>query len=839
MTRNRRHFSAQGAVAEHLEPRCLLSAAAAPSPPHVAAVLVSGTRWSDSFLRYLSAHGMGDGGYAIPTGPGQTASLPWNDIDQIKIRFDQPVTADQTSLTLRGLNGVSYSVSAFNYDASTTTATWTLSAPIGADALVADLAGTISNTSGQQLDGAWINNVSQFPSGNGTSGTDLVFRLNVLPGDIFQDGKVDIRDLVILERNYGATNAGFRQGDLDHDGQVGFSDLVELARTFNHTTPGGPPLTGIFDTDQDIGSPGLAGAYSFISGVYTVTGGGSGIGGSADHFNFDHTMLSGDGSIVARVNSVTSTDPDAEAGVMIRGDSTAGAAFAALVVSPAGQLTFDWRDAAGDPAEQQVVSGVALPIALRLTRQGNTTSASYSADGATWVQVGQSQTIVLGASALAGLAATATNDSAVSTGTFSGVDVGANPAPGAGILTPTDENFLDDQERRAVQFFYYETNPTTGLVPDRANANGGGSGVSSIAAIGFGLSALCVGVHRGFISYVAAYQRVLATLQFLYNGVPNVHGFFYHFLDPKTGQRAFGSEVSTIDTSLLMSGVLTARQFFAGTPLAAVAGALYDRVDWRFMLRQGGAISMGWNPETGSLPNNWSDFNEGLLVYLLAIGSSTHPVPASAWQAWARRPVVTYRGMTFLQSTTAALFTQQYPQGWFDLRNLRDDHVDYYRNSQLATLAQRQMCIDLSTRFGDYGPTVWGISASDGPKGYTVWGGPPASSNIDGTVVPCAAGGSLEFEPRACLDTLEAQAGYGTIRKYGFVDAFNPLTHWTDSDVLGIDLGMTVLSAENCRDGFVWNTFMRNPQAQAALSAAGLRPLGPTDVLPTNSSIFP
>lgn len=235
MRRDRRGFTSFGAVAEKLEGRYLLSAAVS-SAPHVTAVLVSGTDWSSSFLQYLSAHGMGDGGYAIPTGPRQTAPLPWNDIDEIKIRFDQPVMVNRTSLTLRGLSGVSYSVSAFNYDASTTTGTWTLSAPIGADALVADLADTVANSSAQALDGTWINNVSQFPSGSGTTSSDLVFRFDVLPGDIDQNGTVGFSDLLILAQNYGRTPATFAQGDADGNGTVGFSDLLLLAQNYGQTT---------------------------------------------------------------------------------------------------------------------------------------------------------------------------------------------------------------------------------------------------------------------------------------------------------------------------------------------------------------------------------------------------------------------------------------------------------------------------------------------------------------------------------------------------------------------------------------------------------------------------
>ena len=192
---------------------------------------------------------------------------------------------------------------------------------------------------------------------------------------------------------------------------------------------------------------------------------------------------------------------------------------------------------------------------------------------------------------------------------------------------------------------------------------------------------------------------------------------------------------------------------------------------------------------------------------------------------------MTYAGLTYLQCPP--LFTHQYPQVWFDLRRLRDDYADYFRDSQLATLAQRQWCIDeLSKSFPTYGPRMWGLTSSDTEHGYDGWGGPPTpdeDSKLDGSVVPAAVAGSLAFEPRLCADTLEhMQQHYGrkAYLKYGFVDAFNPADGWYDADVLGIDIGPSVLMAENCRSGFVWQTFMSAPEAQAAIKAAGFKAIG-------------
>jgi hypothetical protein len=417
-----------------------------------------------------------------------------------------------------------------------------------------------------------------------------------------------------------------------------------------------------------------------------------------------------------------------------------------------------------------------------------------------------------------------------------------NPAslPGKSTLTPNDEKFLDDLESRGIQFFVDEADPVTGLMPDRAKATGGATEFASIASVGFGLTALCVGDYRGFVPHQVAYDHSLRVLRFLHDHGPGTHGFFYHFLNMHTGERAWNCEVSDIDTALLMAGVLTVRQHFAGTELAGIADDLYQHVDWSWPVTADGTLSMGWTPEHGFHKARWKDFNEGPLLYLMALGSRTHPLAARSWEAWKRVPVETYAGLTFIQCPP--LFTHQYPQVWFDLRGMRDDYADYFRNSQLATLAQRQWSIDeLSKQFPLYGPNLWGLTASDTEHGYKATGGPPATSkddSLEGEVVPAATAGSLAFEPRLCLDVLEnLRAVYGEkgYLKYGFVDALNPANGWYDGDVLGIDVGPSVLMAENCRSGFVWQTFMSSPEAHAALKAANFRPLAASDAAATTS----
>jgi hypothetical protein len=176
------------------------------------------------------------------------------------------------------------------------------------------------------------------------------------------------------------------------------------------------------------------------------------------------------------------------------------------------------------------------------------------------------------------------------------------------------------------------------------------------------------------------------------------------------------------------------------------------------------------------------------------------------------------------------LFVHQYSQAWFDFRNKRDQYTDYYQNSITATDVHRRFCLDLATQFPDYSDDLWGITASDSARGYVIWGGPPATGPIDGTVVPCATGGSLPFLPQATirvLQTIKNRYGQRAWSRYGFVDAFNPLTNWYDTDVVGIDTGITMLMAENARTGFVWKTFMKNPEAQRGMERAGFKSYEP------------
>ena len=269
--------------------------------------------------------------------------------------------------------------------------------------------------------------------------------------------------------------------------------------------------------------------------------------------------------------------------------------------------------------------------------------------------------------------------------------------------------------------------------------------------------------------------------------------------------------------------MLTCRQHFKDPRIQSLATQIYQRVNWPWMLNGGTTFSMGWKPESGFVNARWDTYNESMMLYLLGIGSPTNPIPASSWRAFTRPPF-TYKGLTYI-TTAAPLFIHQYSHAWFDFRSKRDSFASYFENSVTATQAHKLFCLSLGNRFSDYQDKLWGITASDSVNGYVAWGGPPLLGPIDGTVVPCAAGGSLPFVPADCITALRNIRNEfpKAWHRYGFVDAFNPLTGWYDPDVIGIDLGITMLMAENHRTGFVWDTFMKNPEARAAMAAVGFK----------------
>jgi hypothetical protein len=400
-------------------------------------------------------------------------------------------------------------------------------------------------------------------------------------------------------------------------------------------------------------------------------------------------------------------------------------------------------------------------------------------------------------------------------------------------LSKVEEAFLEDLSHRAFLYFWEQADPSTGLVLDRVRADGTPHdethrSVASIAATGFGLTALCIAAARGWVNARAARDRTRATLRFFADRAPRERGWFYHWMDATTGARKWNSEVSSIDTALLLGGVLTARQFFRhDKEIVRLATKIYEDVDFRWMQNGHPALlSHGWKPEGGFLGPMWDSYSEQTILYLMAIGSRKHSITPRSWWAW-RREWVTYAGYSYM-SGAPPLFIHQYSQAWVDYRGQREKqppHINYFENSIKATRAHRAFCIDLSKEFPGYSDNMWGITASDSAKGYVAWGGPPRDQSIDGTVVPSAAAGSLMFTPDICLAAvleMRTKPGGSIWGRYGFVDAFNPNTGWVDKDVIGINAGITLLSSENLRTGNVWRWFMRNAEIPRAMQSVGL-----------------
>jgi len=393
----------------------------------------------------------------------------------------------------------------------------------------------------------------------------------------------------------------------------------------------------------------------------------------------------------------------------------------------------------------------------------------------------------------------------------------------------SDEAFLEDLSRRSFQYFLDHANAETGLVLDRALASGAKESrrVASSAATGFGLTALCIGAERRWRPRAELRAQVVRTLRYYAERAEREHGWFYHFVDAQTGERQWKCELSSIDTALLLAGVLTARTYFGDREVRALADTIYGRVDWGWMCNGDPHIlTMGWKPESGFLKARWDHYCELMILYLLGIGAKEKALPAESWTKW-RRPRMEYGGLSYV-SGAATLFTHQYSHAWVDFRGRREKGgVEWFENSCVATRAHRAFCIDLGkTEFpGCYDEQVWGVSASDSAKGYHGWGGPPKQGPLDGTVVPCAAGGSLMFEPALCTEALRAMKerhGARVWGPYGFTDAFHVVNGWTNPDVIGIDVGITLLAAENARTGRVWQWYMRGAEVRRALAAVGL-----------------
>ncbi|HEY3853105.1 MAG TPA: glucoamylase family protein [Verrucomicrobiae bacterium] len=416
----------------------------------------------------------------------------------------------------------------------------------------------------------------------------------------------------------------------------------------------------------------------------------------------------------------------------------------------------------------------------------------------------------------------------------------ARSAAVAAVANPfaNTDQFLDFVQETDFDYFWYLANPTNGLVPDRSEP----TSPCSIAAVGFGLTAIGIGIDHGWITRSQGAARVATTLNTFLQGPQGTNetgmmgykGWFYHFLNMADGSRASASELSSIDTTLLLAGILYDKQYFDGTnaeetSIREMATAIFNRADWTWMSNETNAVCMAWYPVSGFVRNYWGGYCEGMIVYCLGLGSSTTPLPASTWNYWTSGYIwATNYGQTYVNFPP--LFSYEFSHCWIDFRNIADSYMashgtTYFENSRRAALAQVTYCgssPNPAINVG-YSSNVWGLTSSDDPSGYTAHGIPPPGFD-NGTIAPTAAAGAIVFTPEFSVPTLNYF--YNHYREqlwtaYGFRDAFNPGKGWYDADELGIDQGPVVIMIENYRTERPWKVFMRNPEVQTGLQRAG------------------
>ncbi len=430
-------------------------------------------------------------------------------------------------------------------------------------------------------------------------------------------------------------------------------------------------------------------------------------------------------------------------------------------------------------------------------------------------------------------------------------------------VSASDNLMLERVQRAHFQYFLDFQDKTTGLILDRTRLDG----PATIAGVGFALSAYGAAVERLWVSRAEAVEYTLRVLRNLWTvpqgdsatGVNGYRGFFYHFLNPATGERAtapkfWNSELSTIDTALLMAGVRFARYFYLGKSAAEaeirdLSDKLYNRVEWSWMVRDNGLIGHGWSPEGGLIPSVYSGYSEAPLLYLLAMGSSSFAAPASSWQALLAKPIIAdHKGKPYVSMPGQPLFCYQFPHCFIDFRGIRDAltrslGIDYFENSRRATLAQHQYSVDNPQGFRGYDGLNWGLTACDGPgeetkvvdgverkfSWYRERGAPEGFD--DGTIAPTAAISAIPFTPALSLRTMRhwLKVRPELFGMHGFADAFNPTFNnqlpsgWVDSERIAIDQGPIVLMIENYRTGLIWKVMRRDPVLRKALALAGFR----------------
>ncbi len=407
----------------------------------------------------------------------------------------------------------------------------------------------------------------------------------------------------------------------------------------------------------------------------------------------------------------------------------------------------------------------------------------------------------------------------------------ASPAPTAPPAPVDVDAIIEAEMQGSFRFFWEQANTTPGspgfgLIRDRYPGSGG---IASIASVGFGLTAYVIGVEKGYITRDEGYERADRTLDTLLT-LEREEGFYYHFLDLETGKRAWESEVSSIDTAILLMGVLTAGEYFGDT-VAAKAATLYDGVNFPWFLDEDRQMFyMAYRPEKG-FEGHWDFYAEQLMLYVLAAGSRTHPTDAAPYEAFTRHRDNFREGPEFIHSWFGSIFTYQFSHAWIDFRGYTDaDGVDWYQNSVDATLAQYEFAVYMDPKYETLGPNAWGLSASDGPDGYNgLYGAPPSGFDnrqhkIDDTVPPYGAVASIVFAPEQAKQALLYYASLPDLQgPYGFVDAFNLTENWFDTDVIGIDKGVSLLMLANYQGDFVYRTVMNNQTILTGLDRLGIR----------------
>jgi len=379
---------------------------------------------------------------------------------------------------------------------------------------------------------------------------------------------------------------------------------------------------------------------------------------------------------------------------------------------------------------------------------------------------------------------------------------------------------FDRLQRAAVRYFEEQRHPASGLIANTTERNA----PASPAASGVGLSTIPIAVTRGWLSRDQGYRQAADILRGL-ERAEHEKGFFYHFLEPATGQRTWRSEVSPIDSAIAFAGAMVAAEFFPNTEVAERANQLIARAEWPWMLDGEDTLKWGWKPETG-FEGGSMDFSESTLAYLLAIASPTHPIPESTWSAM-RRPVSRYRDLpSMVYTQDGSLFAYLLPLAWFDLRERHDAYLDYWTNAETAIRANIQFCRDQRDQFQTYREDLWGVSAALGPDGYKAYGASPGVVVHDGTVAPYVVAAAVPWRPQASLETLHRmeQLAPSLWTRYGYGNGFNVDRQFICPHTIALDQGLVAILIENHRTGLVWDLFMRHPIAQQALARAGFLP---------------